>query len=137
MKRITNMIIQATKILSFHKTIAIALLVALLTYPHNCTHATSVTPSVTETNITLSKELTVPVTQYSTTGNKTLILWIPAEFGTAPKQQATIARGLSQRGVDVWHLNLHDAYFVQRSRNSVDKFKAKDIYALMKKATQK
>lgn len=91
-------------------------------------------PNISEVNINISQELTVPATQYSTTGNRTLILWIPAEFGSAPKKQENIARGLGMRGVDVWHLDLHDAYFVQRNRNSVDQFKAKDISAIMDKA---
>ncbi len=89
-----------------------------------------------EITISLSADLTVPITVYSG-HNKTLILWIPSEFGFAPKNQASIAQGLVKRGVDVWFADLHDAYFVQRGRNSVDKFRPQDISALMLQAIKK
>ena len=97
---------------------------------------TGTTVTVKELNISLSTELTVPVTEYSA-NNKTLLIWIPSEFGIFPKKQAPVARGLSMRGIDVWYADLHDAYFVQRGRNSVDKFKATDIGLLMLKAIDK
>jgi peroxiredoxin len=59
----------------------------------------------------------VPVTVYGADGED-LLLWLPAEFGTSPRQ-APVAEALAAAGVTVWMPDLHAALFIPAGRYSL------------------
>ncbi|VAW70850.1 hypothetical protein MNBD_GAMMA12-320 [hydrothermal vent metagenome] len=115
--------------------LAMLILLIFCSIIHNKAYSISSNPTVKEVTINITQDFAIPVTQTIFPGNKTLIVWIPSEFGSAPVKQEKIAHSLSKRGVDVWHLDLHSAYFIQRNRNSVDKFQPEHISIIIQKAT--
>lgn len=51
----------------------------------------------------------------------TAILWTPSGFGMQPPA-SVLARKLASGGLEVWLADLHETFFVQPGRHSVDKF---------------
>lgn len=79
--------------------------------------------------VDLPSGVTVPVTRYAASGNRVL-LWLPSEFGVRQPQQQT-AQALAKRGVEVWVIDLHAAYFVPVGRQSIASFDPEDVSELI------
>lgn len=61
---------------------------------------------------------------------KSLLLWLPSERGLN-KMHPVHARALAELGYEVWLVDLHDSYFVERNRRSIGKFPPDDIVAVI------
>ena len=69
------------------------------------------------------------------TAVKSLLLWLPSEHGIR-KSHEIHARALARHGHQVWLVNLHESYFVERSRNSIGRFPLEDVVAIIDAATE-
>ncbi len=61
---------------------------------------------------------------------KSLLLWLPSERGLGNAHRAH-AHALAEMGHEVWLADLHDAYFVERNRTSIERFPLEDVIALV------
>jgi thiol-disulfide isomerase/thioredoxin len=69
------------------------------------------------------------VTRFSGAG-KSLMLWLPSERGFKPAHKMHAA-ALADLGHEVWLADLHDIYFVEPGRASIERFPLADIVALI------
>lgn len=77
----------------------------------------------------------IELQRFSASGDS-LLLWLPSERGIRPAHRQH-ARTLAQAGHEVWLADLHDAYFVERNRNSIDQMPLDDVVGLIDAATQR
>ncbi len=64
-----------------------------------------------------------------------LLLWLPSQRGFG-KAHRTHAQKLAATGYEVWLADLHDAYFVEPGRRSIESFPLEDVVALVDAATR-
>ncbi len=69
------------------------------------------------------------VTRFPGAGDS-LLLWLPSERGLRPAHKMHAA-ALADLGHEVWLADLHDIYFVERNRASIERFALADIVALI------
>jgi len=74
----------------------------------------------------------VSLQRYSSDGD-TLILWTPSDFGMQPPA-GSLAQELVFDGLEVWLADLHETFFIQRGRKSVDQFDPSLLNELFDKA---
>ncbi len=66
---------------------------------------------------------------------KSLLLWLPSERGLGNAHRIH-ALALAEMGFEVWLADLHDAYFIERNRTSIERFPLEDVIALVDAATR-
>ena len=83
-----------------------------------------------ETQIQTTSGADIPVTIYKTTKTKSVLLWLPTEYGIHGREDAT-AKELAKKGIEVWLADLHGAYFLPTGRRSYNNIPLDDITDLI------
>ncbi len=78
---------------------------------------------------------TISIDIYST-NTQILFLYLPSEHGFSKDYIPTVQQ-LAFFGVDVWALNLHSSYMVPKHRNSINRFRVKDVLEIISTAKRK
>lgn len=77
----------------------------------------------------------IPVTRYTAPG-RTLILWIPSEFGVVAPERI-IARHLAEKGYETWIADLYAAHFLPALPSSAEQLPAQDVFRLIQEAVRR
>lgn len=77
----------------------------------------------------------IPVTIFKPKETKSVLLWIPTEYGIHGREDAT-AKVLAEKGIEVWLADLHSAYFLPVGRRSYNDVDLNDITDLIINASQ-
>jgi len=95
----------------------------------------SAAANAADTGAIPSGDTEIPVARYAAPG-KTLLLWIPSEYGVLPAEHVA-ARHLAEKGHETWLPDFYGARFLPAVPSSAETLPADDVYQVIRAAAQR